>query len=724
MKRTTCICFILALLLPALKRGQAETIFPARDLTENGDPISWVGSRTVFVGHYTWPDRMPLGVYNDGARLVNRADLSIAGCDLAADTCTTDTPMLFGGLPDGTEVKLVTTGTLPGGLVAWNTDHAKAYYVRDWSGNSFKLSAAPGGPAIHLDANIRAEGKHGMSFAGYSHVMTLLAAKAVKIECDPDTDICTSERPHLFHEGAAVYVNSTGQLPDGLYGFGGGKNYAYCLTYISPTTFKLRVTQSGFDANCSAPSPTADIKSKGKGTHYLFGFYLPAKAEPEARNEQVFVHSMSGYPPGTVLSWRAMQKVTMPTPTNNGYGQFEPGGFFSVTMFAKIPAITPMGDYRITVKTSESRSAELNPNSFQYTVKAISLPVTSLAAPKEFPKIPGLKTWEQVMTSNNNGGGSALSMYPRCANRKDPQAPMGWADAKGVVTLSNTGDPYPVSYNPGSDARVWFYNDETFFRIAQYTGDPSWANCGVFIAAAMREKFQKFGPAAMPAYFYFPWTLVGGFRFTKDPSYRDTVISIADGGTGARGSVSDFAMRENAFAFEGRLAKRDVTGQEDYDLPYYADAALGQLYVNATGSPDRIFNEPFMLGLAMRPLIRWYMISHDEHIPVVIKLTLDKLWDNWYDHRAHHFYYNPEPAGERCAIGCQKWTSAKLNNLVSPGYAWYWRLTGDEAERERGDDLFSHVYDEGYPYSAKEWSTGYYWSWDFVDWRQGKKPAN
>ena len=55
-----------------------------------------------------------------------------------------------------------------------------------------------------------------------------------------------------------------------------------------------------------------------------------------------------------------------------------------------------------------------------------------------------------------------------------------------------------------------------------------------------------------------------------------------------------------------------------------------------------------MLGLAMRPLIRWYMISHDERIPVVIKLTLDKIWDNWYDHKAHHFYYNPEPTGERC----------------------------------------------------------------------------
>jgi len=720
MNRLVKFAFVLVCLLPRL--AQAETIFPARDLTEHGDPISWVGSRAVFVGSYTWPDQEPLGVYNDGAKLVPRADIVITSCDFNSDTCSTNTPMPFGGLPDGTEVKLVTTGNLPGGLVSWSTDHTKTYYVRDWSDNSFKLSATPNGPPIHLDGRIPGEGAHGMSFAGYIHAMSFRATRALRIKCDPETDICTSEQPHLYGEGSWVYFTSSGKLPDGLYQFGAGRYYPYCLAYVSPTTFKLRVTDPAFDTPCTDKLASAHIKSGGQGVHYIFNVYVPGKSEPVAQNQPVFIRSMSGYPKGTVLSWRGQQSVRMPVPTTNGYGLVDPAGF-AVTMFAKVPAITPPGDFRVTVKTSESRDAEQNPNSFQYTVKTISVPATKIAAPKDSPPIPGLKTWERIMTSSTDGGGSALAMYPRCANRKDPQAPLGWADAKGVVTLSDTGVPYPVAYDPGSNARVWFYNDETFFRIAQYTGDPSWANCGVFVAAAMRDKFQKFGPNAMPAYFYFPWTLVGAYRQTKDPSYRDVVISTADSGQGARGSVNDFATRENAFAFEGRLAKRDVTGQEDYDLPYFAEAALGQLYANASGSPDRSFNEPFMLGLAMRPLIRWYLISHDERIPVVIKMSLDKIWENWYDHAAHHFYYNPEPTGQRCWVNCQKWTGAQLNNLVSPAYAWYWRLTGDDLARQRGDDLFSHVYDEGYPYSAKEWSQGFYWSWDFVDWRQGKKPA-
>ena len=139
MKLQVWLHVAIALVFPAPWWAQAKTIFPARDLTEDGDPISWVGSRTVFVGHYTWPDREPLGVYNDGARLVTRADLSIASCDFTSDTCMANTPMLFGGLPNGTEVKLVTTGTLPGGLVSWKTDHDKVYYLRDWQGSSLSL---------------------------------------------------------------------------------------------------------------------------------------------------------------------------------------------------------------------------------------------------------------------------------------------------------------------------------------------------------------------------------------------------------------------------------------------------------------------------------------------------------------------------------------------------------------------------------------------------------
>lgn len=723
MNRSGWFCVAIAVLLVANLRIHAETIFPAHGLTEDGDPISWEGTHTVFVGHYAWPDREPLGIYNNGARFETRADIVIKGCDFKSNTCTTNTPMLFGGLPPGSEVKLMTTGTLPGRLVSWNTDHNKVYYIHDWSGNSFRLSVTPDGPPINLDRSVPGNGEHGMSFAGYSHALAFKVARGVRFGCDSETKICTSELPLLYRNDARVSVYSTGQLPDGLYEFGGGRIYVYCLTYLGPTTFKLRPTTPAYDEPCSEKLPFADIKSRGSGTHYLFGAYYPGKtAAPEAvYYVPTFVRSVGGYPPGTVLSWRADGSVLMSPHTNNGYGVVDPSTG-QIALFAKIPANTSAGDYRITVKTSEAGDADVQPNSFQYTLKAVTLPSTKLTDPMGFPKVPGLKTWEYVMTSSADGGGAALAYKPRCANRQEPQAPLGWADAKGAATLTNTGVPYPLTYSPGGEQQVWYYNDETFFRIAKYTGEVSWTNCGLYIANVMRDKFKSRGPG-QPAYEYFPWTLVAAYRFTGDSSYKDAVISIADGGTYSGGAIGEFLIRENAYAFERRLAKRDVTGEEDYGLPYFADATIGQLYGNAVGSPDRTFNQPFMLGLAMRPLIRWYMISHDERIPYVIKLTLDKLWNDWYDHRGHHYYYNPEPFGERCVELCHQWTSSKLNNLVSPAYAWYWRLTGDETSREHGDDLFSHLYDDGYPYSAKEWSLGFYWGWDFVDWREGKKPA-
>jgi hypothetical protein len=725
--------FLLVTLL--VLNSPAAHIFPARDSTENGDPISWVGSRTVFVGHYTWPDREPLGIYNDGkpfieagvsapyngGALVTRPDFSITSCDTAAGTCSTDTPLPAGGLPDGTEVKFVSTGTLPGGLVSWQQDRSKVYYIRGWSGHSFRISEKPDGPPVQMNPAVHGSGKHGMSFAGYMHMMAFRASKSVGFTCDPGTDVCTSEQPHLFLDGAPFYVYSSGKLPDGLVVAYGGEYMPYCLVYLSPTTFKMRQppnTQSG----CTKDLPIVHIKSRGEGAHYMYGIHYGGTSVPGTQNYPIFFQSISGYPRGTVFSWRGQETMMLPSPSTGGLSQTE-HSTNAVTMFAKVPAVTPPGDYRITVHTSEDRATNLNPNSFQYTLKAVPLPQTPTSGPASYPPIPGLKNWEFIMTANTKGGGSDTSVYPRCANRKYPDAPLGWALPDGTVTLKDTGVPYPVAYTPGSNARVWFYNDDAFFKIAKYTNDPSWANCGIYIAKEMRDLILIKGPNYILPMFYFPWALVGAYRWTHDPTYKEAVIRIADAGSAYWGASSDAWMREHAFAFERRLARFDVTGEQDYNLQYFAEASLAQLYVNATGSPERTFNEPFMLGLVMRPLIRWYMISHDERVPVVVKLLLDRFWDQWYDKHAHHFYYNPEPTGTRCYVDCRKYTSSALNNLVSPAFAWYWRLTGDDTYRVRGDDLFSHVYEDGTPWSAKEWSQGFYWSFEFVEWREGKKAA-
>jgi hypothetical protein len=697
---------------------RAEHIFPARE------GVSWYGSNTVWVGHYAWPpNREPLGVYNGGAsQLVEEYDYQDIRCDVAANTCTTRNIMYpWGGLPTNTEVKFGTTGQLPGGLSSWQT---KSYYIREWSGNTFKLAAAPDGPEVDLDDNIHGNGKHGMSFAGYSHVMSFRASVVTRISCDPQTDTCTSEAPHRLKENSTFFVSSPGRLPAGLRSFWDSRYQKYCFVEVDSTKFQIKQPTS-YDTPCTADSSKlVDIQDAGEGVQYMYAGGV----------QTIYIQSMDGYPAGTVLTWRRNATVMYAAPynvsANGGYGATEASNFYT-TLIAKVPAVTPPGDYRIVVNTSEKRGSAAEPNSFTYTLHAAAITPVRKDGPTSYPPIPGLSSsvipgrahryWENIMTASSNGGGAAAGpTYRRCISRSDADAPQGY-------NPENAALPYSLSF-PSINTKVWFYNDQTYFKIARYTGDYTWANCGLYIAKTMKDRFLNVSPS-VAGYYYFPRILQAAYEWTSDASYKDAIVAISEHGNNFRGEVHDFAIREHAFAFERQLARQAVTGEPNYHLSYYADAAIGHLYELAIDSPARTFNEPFMLGLAMRPLIAWYKMSHDERVPVVIKLVLDKLWTDWYDQTKHHFYYNPEPEGLRCtntatpANHCRIYTSSLLNNLVSPAFAWYWRLTGDDTYRQRGDDMFAYVFQDGDPYYPKEWSQVYYWSWDFVAWRKGEQAA-
>ncbi len=128
---------------------------------------------------------------------------------------------------------------------------------------------------------------------------------------------------------------------------------------------------------------------------------------------------------------------------------------------------------------------------------------------------------------------------------------------------------------------------------------------------------------------------------------------------------------------------------------------------------------PFMVGLAVETAIHYYdmtvMEGHpDYRVPPVVKRALDALWRDYYAPATHTLRYTrwDVPAIENWNV---------LNNLVAPGYAWYWNLTGDAASLSRGDDLFQHEFDqpEEFNLSGKQFSQIYKWSFDYVRWRSG-----
>lgn len=830
MKRV--VCGLLAFLsLPG------EIVTPAWTTdSETGDAISWYGTTRIYVGTYTWPDMEPQGYYNSDSSLVARYDYDGISCSAATNTCTTTTTLFsWGGLPDGTEVKLGTTGTMPSPLKSWSQNRWQVYYVRDWTASSFKLAATAGGPAI--DITDAGTGTMGMSFAGYRHVMTFrVSRQKTTFTCDPVTEVCTSPSAHGLLPGHWAYVSSTGTLPGGLYTLRYSQHEAMCVNVLSSTTFTLASKWSE-DSHCGNTYPV-DITSSGTGTHSI---YL-------REGGPVYVNSLTGYPAGTTITWRVNKTAAVGHSTrSNGYSESNPAEAV-VTMFAKVPAITPAGRYSVKVQWSESDVSAVNTKDTAYTLKAITLTPISKHGParSSYTTIPGYQTsaipdypersWENILVSASNSGGASMppAQYPRCSNRSDANAPQGydwlwnqeyswygewnWYNAvelphnlnstdvtvrcyrgnsgwvpmnvtasqhtpnsvvanfdtwynwvachvsrNGTVGASTNAAPYNMAYTTGGDGNLWFYSDQTFFRLAEREiaagHDSGWANCGLSIGRAMRDKFYYSGVNSMLGIFYFPWSLVGAYGWTGDPSFKKQLLRITDLESSPRspnlaGENDNWAMREHAFAFESLLARRAVTGEDDPHLQYYADIALATIYVNSAPTDERTFNQPFMMGLLSRPLIRWYMISHDERVPVVMKLMLDRAWSSWGFRNGvnnadigqtdgPHFFYNTEPFGTRCVGGCQinscpgsypssftcrqlngtDKTDATLNNLIAPAFAWYWRLTGDNIYRDRGDDIFSNVFWDGEPYLAKTWSEVYYWSWDYVDWRLGRKPA-
>ena len=182
---------------------------------------------------------------------------------------------------------------------------------------------------------------------------------------------------------------------------------------------------------------------------------------------------------------------------------------------------------------------------------------------------------------------------------KYPDAPLGWAlKPDGTVTLKDTGVPYPVAYSLGG--RMPGSGSTTTRPSSRSPSTPTirrWANCGIYIAKAMRDKFLLQGPNAVLPFLYFPWTLVAAYHWTHDPSYKEAVVRIADDGLATWGWLCDAEMREHALRLRAAIGAARCHRRAGLQPAILRRGQLWRtLYGNATGSPDRSFNQPFMLG--------------------------------------------------------------------------------------------------------------------------------
>jgi hypothetical protein len=319
-----------------------------------------------------------------------------------------------------------------------------------------------------------------------------------------------------------------------------------------------------------------------------------------------------------------------------------------------------------------------------------------------------------------------------------------------------TAAQLPTRYNPGfsdtGSTEVWFYTGRNFFDTAIDTGDPTWANCGIHIAKAWRNRFLL-GTYPNSYLLTDGEVTAAAYGWTRDPTLRVAMKKALTGAPYWDGRIDENQQRNHAFAMTRRRVYEKVTGIEDYMLQYYVEAALMMVFNNAAERPERVYNQPFLLTLNMKDIIDSYSRSSDERIPVIVKMLIDRTWTDWYRpagpwpegavdpatgltrYDDYQVAYNGNAFGERCGgsncLGNEaNWTESQLIAEMVPPFAWYWRLTGDETVypdgttvRSRGDELFSRIYYHGRPYWAKTYSQTMWWTRDYVQWRLGLKTA-
>jgi len=317
--------------------------------------------------------------------------------------------------------------------------------------------------------------------------------------------------------------------------------------------------------------------------------------------------------------------------------------------------------------------------------------------------IPGLSTWEKQMVALGEKW---------CSYRDQQNAQGNW-----VIAWGWTGD-------------AWFYDGgRSYQNIDSYTaaaGHPNhahWQHC----ALSLLEPYASYLTAnngAMATYAVFPSGMAMNYWRTDAQLMRDGVKVLAEAGPRHVGFIDPAGIRENSYRCNAWMMNEMLGAPRSPMLQRNIDKIMGQLNMiaNGEGGPAH----PFMAGIGMETLIRWYDLSladghPDYRVLPVIKEALDGVWrDSWapkenlflYDH------YELPPS--------QNLAHSALNNMVSVAYAWYWLQTGDTTERDRGDLAFQHALDvlDAYVYTGKQFSQLYEFSFDFVRYRKGEKTSD
>jgi hypothetical protein len=383
---------------------------------------------------------------------------------------------------------------------------------------------------------------------------------------------------------------------------------------------------------------------------------------------------------------------------NLGYCQGQNNNIRNLTFRLRTKPNTAPGKYSVTF-TLET-GAKKQTGTYEFTVLP---PATAPAHPRQqvAKSIPGLGTWEKQMVELGNKW---------CQYRDQQNIAGNFVDNWGW-----TGD-------------AWFYdggrsyeNIDTYTAAAGHPNHAYWQHCAINLLDPYAN-WQVANDANMQGFSTFTYGMAMNYQRTHAEVMRKAISMLATVGPQhvSVGMVDPWGMREMAYRSNAWMTD-EMLGAPRYPLlQRNIDKLMGTINMIGRGQGGGAVH-PFMVGLAMETLIHWYELNlaeghPDYRVVPVIKEGLDGLWTyNWLP-KQHMFDYNryrlPPNLGSDYSA---------LNNLVSVAYAWYWLQTDDTEQRDRGDQLFEHAFDNpaASSWSGKQFSQQFEFSFDYVRFRKG-----
>ena len=507
----------------------------------------------------------------------------------------------------------------------------------------------------------------------------------------------------------------------------GGKSTA--MSKPPAGAFTYRVVPSG---------PT--YVTQGKGIYFQIEYQTLTGAYTSNR----LTTTLTGLPPFTSVSWvdpqiwqntadtvSAANGVTFDTIKIHEYYAQEP------YVRTNIGGTTPVGDYTITITTHASDNSDTPPTvvaTWPIHVVSSATPFSGIAfpygTPSSYPSIPNLALFKTN------------------------------ADVYGETTCAQDPDPLPArtrgaGFRPNNPATVqipatcctygsWFYDGiQAYYNVENMLQNgKNWALCRANVKDNYRDKYILPAKGNVWSFMRFSKGFYTDYLRTGDVTNLTVIDSyVAHSRVPWHGVAVnvDYLQRESPYEMRNfihaiLLGQSGTQYKQSYPFmrDYWMEHVLGQIDQICL-SQNADYFENFMMGLQAESLIEYYnFVNQDQRIPPAIACLADWMYTNqWQKNMPGMFPYDKYQFIMQITQADTGSCMVTLNNMISPMYAWLFKLTGNSIYQNRGDEIFKHgVLFDGcnsagaqsflnFPVDSggKNYSQQYSWGTEYVNWR-------